>query len=211
MVPQLTRKVNMNGNDTTQTGAATVAHLLAHNWSLLALRGLAAVIFGVLAFLWPRVTLFVLVWLFGAFALVNGVLSLVLASKAPKGYPRLGSLILSGILGVVAGVITFFWPAITAIGLLILIAWWAIVTGILEIFAAIKLRKTMTGEWLLVFAGIASVAFGVILLIQPSAGALVLIWWIGAYAIVFGILLIALAFRMRSLGKGNSVPATMGA
>jgi uncharacterized membrane protein HdeD (DUF308 family) len=197
----------MNGNDDMKTGVWTVAHLLAHNWWLLALRGLAAVIFGVLAFLWPGITLFVLVWLFGAFALVNGVLSLVLASKAPKGYPRLGSLILGGMLGIIAGVITFFWPAVTAIGLLILIAWWAIVTGILEIVAAIKLRKEITGEWLLVLAGIASVAFGAILLFQPAAGALVLIWWIGAYAVVFGILLIALAFRMRRLGKEGLAPA----
>ena len=158
-------------------------------------------VFGVLAFVWPSATLITLVWLFGAFALVNGVLSLAVAAKAPKGYPRFGSLILSGLLGILAGLLAFVMPGITAIGLLILIACWAMVTGILEIVAAIKLRKLINNEWLLVLAGIASVAFGVVLLLQPAAGALVLIWWVGAYALLFGILLVVLAFRMRSLGK----------
>jgi len=145
--------------------------------------------------------LITLVWLFGAFALVNGVLSLAVAAKAPKGYPRLGSLILGGLLGILAGLLAFVMPGITAIGLLILIACWAMVTGILEIVAAIKLRKLINNEWLLVLAGIASVAFGVVLLLQPAAGALVLIWWVGAYALLFGILLVVLAFRMRGLGR----------
>ena len=179
----------------------TVADTLRHNWWLLALRGLAAVVFGVLAFIWPGATLITLVWLFGAFALVNGVLSLAVAAKAPKGYPRFGSLIPGGLLGILAGLVAFVMPGLTAIGLLILIACWALVTGILEIVAAIKLRKLINNEWLLVLAGIASVAFGVVLLLQPAAGALVLIWWVGAYALLFGILLVVLAFRMRGLGK----------
>jgi uncharacterized membrane protein HdeD (DUF308 family) len=179
----------------------TVAETLRRNWWLLALRGLAAVIFGVLAFAWPGITLLTLIWLFGAFALVNGILSLVLATKAPKGYPRFGSLILGGLLGILAGLLTFVMPGITALGLLILIAAWALVTGILEIVAAIKLRKTITGEWILIVTGLASVAFGILLILQPAAGALVMVFWIGAYALVFGILLFVLAFKMRSLGK----------
>jgi uncharacterized membrane protein HdeD (DUF308 family) len=131
---------------------------------------------------------------------VNGILSFVLATKAPKGYPRFGSLILGGLLGILAGLLTFEMPAITALGLLILIAAWAMVTGILEIVAAIRLRKEIANEWLLVLAGIASLVFGVLLVLQPAAGALVLVWWIGAYALVFGILLLVLAFRMRRLG-----------
>ena len=106
---------------------------------------------------------------------MNGFLSLLLATKAPKGYPRLGSLIFGGLLGILAGLLTFVMPGITARGLLILIAAWALVTGILEIIAAIRLRKVVTNEWLLILAGIASVAFGVILLLQPAAGALALI------------------------------------
>src|SRR5438876_3317012 len=121
-------------NETLKTGdAATVVHTFKLNWWLLALRGLVAVLFGVLAFMWPGITLITLVWLFGAFALVNGILSFVLATKAPKGYPRFGSLILGGLLGILAGLLTFVMPAITALGLLILIASWAMVTGILEI------------------------------------------------------------------------------
>src|SRR5260370_10711921 len=149
--------MNMNGNDTVV--AATVADLLTRNWWLLALRGLAAVLFGVLAFVWPGATLITLVWLFGAFALVNGFLSLVLAAKAPKGYPRFGSLILGGLLGILAGLLAFVMPAITALGLLILIAAWAMLTGILEIVAAIKLRKEINNEWLLILVGILSLAF----------------------------------------------------
>ena len=189
----------MNGTDDIKMdGTATMVDTFRLNWWLLALRGLVAVLFGVLAFVWPRATLITLVWLFGAFALVNGLLSLILAAKAPKGYPRIGSLILGGLLGILAGLLTFVMPGITALGLLMLIAAWAIVTGIMEVVAAIRLRKIIANEWLLILAGIASVAFGVILFLQPAAGALALIWWIGAWALIFGILLIVLAFRMRN-------------
>jgi uncharacterized membrane protein HdeD (DUF308 family) len=186
----------MNGNsDSITTG--TLADLLTRNWWLLALRGLVAVIFGVLAFVWPGITLLTLVYLFGWFALINGVLSFILAYKAPKGYTRFGSLILGGLLSILAGLLTFFMPAITALGLLILIAIWAIVIGITEIMTAVRLRKVITNEWLLVLAGVAAILFGLILLFQPGAGALALIWWIGAFAIFFGVLMMALAFRMR--------------
>jgi uncharacterized membrane protein HdeD (DUF308 family) len=195
----------MNGMNEMEIG--TLADTLAHNWWLLALRGLAAVIFGVMAFILPGITLFSLVILFGVFALVNGVLSLALAAKAPKGYPRFGSLILGGILGIIAGIVTCFWPGLTALGLLIMIAGWAIVTGVLEIVAAIKLRKEIDHEWLLVIAGILSVAFGVLLALMPGPGALVLVWWIGAYAIVFGILMLVLAFKLRRMGKEHLTPA----
>jgi uncharacterized membrane protein HdeD (DUF308 family) len=196
----------MNDKDNVNVAVVwTVSDTLAHNWWLLALRGLAAIIFGILAFIWPAITLLGLMILFGAFAFVNGILSLMLAAKAPKGYPRFGSLILGGILGIIAGIVTFFWPALTAAGLLILIAAWAILTGILEIVAAIRLRKEIVNEWLLALVGILSVIFGVLLLLQPAAGAVVLIWWIGAYALVFGILLLILAFRVRSWKNFASV------
>jgi uncharacterized membrane protein HdeD (DUF308 family) len=128
---------------------------------------------------------------------VNGILSFVLAYYAPKGYPRVGSLIFGGILGIIAGVIAFLLPGITALGLVILVAVWAIATGILEIVAAIRLRKEITNEWLLILAGIASVVFGIVVSLFPVAGALVLVWWIGAYALVFGVLLMILAFKLR--------------
>jgi len=200
----------MNVTDDMQTSqAATMVHTLKLNWWLLALRGLVAVLFGVLAFMWPGATLITLVWLFGAFALVNGILSLVLAAKTPKGYPKVGSLIFGGLLGILAGLLAFVMPGITALGLLILIAAWAIVTGIMELVAAVRLRKIINNEWLLVLAGIASVVFGVILLFQPAAGALALIWLIGAWAFVFGILLMILAFRMRNW-KGFIAVGTAG-
>ena len=197
-------------NETLKTNdVATVVHTFRLNWWLLALRGLMAVLFGVLAFTWPGATLITLVWLFGAFALVNGILSLVLAAKTPKGYPKVGSLIFGGLLGILAGLLAFVMPGITALGLLILIAAWAIVTGIMELMAAVRLRKIINNEWLLVLAGIASVVFGILLLFQPAAGALVLIWWIGAWALLFGILLMILAFRMRNW-KGFIAVETAG-
>jgi len=150
-----------------------------------------------MAFVWPGITLLGLVFLFGAYTLANGVLALVLAAKAPKGYPRFGSLIFEGILSIAAGLIAFVVPGITALTLLVLIAVWAIVTGIMEIVAAIRLRKVITNEWMLVLAGIASLGFGVLLLLRPGAGALAVLWWIGAFAIIFGVLLMVLAFRMR--------------
>jgi uncharacterized membrane protein HdeD (DUF308 family) len=187
-------------NEVSEPTIGTAADLLTRHWWVLALRGLAGVIFGVLTFLWPGMTLFVLVVLFGAYALVNGISSFMLAAKAPKGYPNFGSLILAGIFGVLAGLITLFWPGITAFSLLIVIAAWAIVNGITEIYYAIKLRKEIKGEWLLALAGILSVIFGVLLLLNPFVGAIVLVLWIGSFAVVFGILLMILAFKMKRLG-----------
>lgn len=135
-------------SDVNATGNS-VADLLSRNWWLLALRGLAAVTFGVLAFVWPEVTILTLVYLFSAYAIANGILAFIVACKAPKGYSRLGSLIIGGIISVAAGMIAFLWPGFTALGLVILIASWAIATGILEIFGAVRLRKviTMNGYW----------------------------------------------------------------
>ena len=175
---------------------------LAHNWWMLALRGLVAIIFGVLAFVLPGMTLLTLVFLFGAYAIVNGVLALVHAFSAPKGYPRFGALIFTGILSIAAGVLAFVWPGITALSLVLLIAAWAIVNGVFEIATAIRLRRVIEHEWLLALAGILSVLLGIVILLQPGAGALALVWWIGGFALAFGVLLVALAFRVR-----RAVPA----
>jgi uncharacterized membrane protein HdeD (DUF308 family) len=200
----------MNDDSEIAAGEATVADLLKRNWWLLALRGLLAVIFGILAFVWPGLTLLTLVFLFGWYALLNGILSFFLAAKTPKGHGRIASLILGGLLSILAGLLTFFMPGITALGLLILIAAWAIVNGIMEIVAAIKLRKVITNEWLLVLAGLASIVFGVLLFLLPGPGALVLVWWIGSFALVFGILLMILAFKMRNWkGFAPATPRTV--
>jgi len=167
---------------------------------MLALRGLVAIVFGVLAFVLPGMTLLTLVFLFGAYAIVNGVLALVHAFSAPKGYPRFGALIFTGIISIAAGVLAFVWPGITALSLVLLIAAWAIVNGLFEIATAIRLRRVIEHEWLLVLAGILSVLLGIVILLQPGAGALALVWWIGGFAIAFGVLLVALAFRVRRAG-----------
>jgi uncharacterized membrane protein HdeD (DUF308 family) len=180
----------------TSTTRGAVAEFLAQSWWLMAIRGLIAVLFGVVAFIAPIVTLLTLVFLFGAFAIANGILSLVLAYQAPKG-SRLGGLIFGGILGIIAGLIAFLLPGITAFSLVILVGAWAMTTGVMEIVAAVKLRKIISNEWLLVLAGLASVAFGAIIFLMPAAGALALTWWIGAYAIAFGALLIVLSFKMK--------------
>ena len=164
--------------------------------------------FGILAFAWPRITLLTLVYLFGSYALVNGILSFFIAAKTPRGHGRVASLILGGLLSILAGLLTFFMPGITALGLLILIGAWAILNGIMEIVAAIKLRKVITNEWLLILAGIASVIFGILLFLQPGAGALVLVWWIGSFALFFGILLVILAFKLRNWRSSIARTAT---
>jgi len=172
-------------------------HALAKSWWLVLLRGIAAIIFGVLAFVWPGLTLLTLVLFYGAYALVDGVLSLIAAfTGAAKPVPTWW-LVVVGLLGIAAGLITFFYPGITALILIIFIGAWAIAHGVFEIVGAIKLRKEIDNEWLLILAGAVSVLFGILVLAVPGAGALGLIWAIGAYAIVFGILLVGLSLRLR--------------
>jgi uncharacterized membrane protein HdeD (DUF308 family) len=167
---------------------------LAANWWALALRGLFAVLFGLLTLFVPGITIVTLVLLFGAYALVDGIFNLI-------GFFRVAShhwaLLVEGVIGIVAGALTFAWPALTAITLLYLIAFWAIMTGIFEIVAGIRLRKAIANEWLLLVMGVFSVLFGFLILFAPGAGALAIVYWMGAYAFVFGIALLALAFRLR--------------
>jgi len=169
------------------------------SWWAMALRGLAAILFGVLAFVWPRMTLTVLVFLWGAYALLDGVVAIAAGLKSHGEYKRWWVLLVEGILSLLAGVVAFIMPGITALVLLILIGAWAIFTGAFEIAAAIQMRKYITGEWLLALAGIASILFGVALLINPAVGALAVVWIIGAYSIVFGVLMVALGFKLKSL------------
>jgi len=171
------------------------------SWWALLVRGLAAIAFGVLAFVWPGITLTALVFLWGAYALVDGAFAIAAGVKSHSENKRWWVLLLEGLLSVAAGIFAFVIPGITALILLILIAAWAIVTGIFEIVAAIQLRKYIKGEWLLALAGVASVIFGLALLFNPGVGALALVWLIGAYSIVFGVLLIVFGLRLHSLVK----------
>jgi uncharacterized membrane protein HdeD (DUF308 family) len=175
---------------------------LTRTWWILAVRGAVAVVFGLLALIWPEITLLALVLVFGAYALVDGVFALVAAARGRQlaGGSR-GWLLLEGLLGVGAGIVALVWPDITALALLWVIAFWAVLTGVLEIVAAVRLRRVLANEWLLVVAGVLSIVFGLILIIWPQEGAVGLVWLIGIYAIVFGIVLLGLAFRLRGLGR----------
>jgi uncharacterized membrane protein HdeD (DUF308 family) len=178
-------------------GGHMMLHALAKNWWLILLRGICAIVFGVLTFIWPGVTLVTLVLFYGAFALVDGVLALVAAITGGAPAPRWW-LAIVGILGIGAGLITFFMPGMTAIVLLYFIAFWAMAIGVMQIVGAIRLRKEIDNEWWLVAAGVASVLFGLILVMQPGAGALGLLLVIGVYAILYGILLVSFSLRLRS-------------
>lgn len=171
---------------------------IVQNWWILAIRGVVAILFGIGAFVWPGLTLTVLVLLFGAYALVDGIFAVIAGFVMRRAQERWWVLILEGLTGIVLGVLTLLWPAITALTLLYFIAAWSIVTGVFEIAAAIRLRKEIEGEWALGLAGLGSLLFGILLMVLPGSGALALIWLIGAYALIFGILLLVLAFRLRS-------------
>jgi uncharacterized membrane protein HdeD (DUF308 family) len=185
-----------------------VVDQLARHWWVIGLRGLAAILFGVLAFVWPGMTLAVLVLLFGAYALVDGVLTLLAAFRG--GVQHRIVMLVEGVVSVLAGLAAFVWPGLTALVLLYIIAFWAIVTGVLEIVAAIRVRRAISNELGLVIGGVLSVVFGVVLLIAPGAGALAVIFLIGAYAVVFGIALLGLAWRLREHHQSAMGGAPLG-
>jgi uncharacterized membrane protein HdeD (DUF308 family) len=180
---------------------------LSRNWGWVVLRGIAAVVFGVLAFFQPGITLAALVLMFGAYSISDGVLMIVWAIANRRGEPAWVSLVIGGLLGVATGIATFFFPAMTTVALLMIMAAWAIAMGVTTIVAAIQLRKEITGEWRLVLSGLMSVVFGMILVAAPAVGALAMVLWIGGYAIALGILQIALGMHLRSWG--NAHPARL--
>ena len=181
---------------------------LSDHWWVILLRGIVSVIFGVLAFRWPGSTVLALVFLWGVYAVIDGAFALYLTYLAGRQQRRWWPYLLEGLVGIGAGVVAFASPGLTALALLLLIAGWAIVTGVFEIIAAVDLRKEIDNEWLLGLAGVFSIVFGILVAMQPDAGALAVVWTIGAYALVFGITLIALAFRVRSLGTRHHAAAT---
>ena len=177
------------------------------NWWAIALRGIAAIIFGILAFVVPGITFLALVLLFGAYALVDGIFAIVAAFTHRAGHSRWWVMFLEGLVSIAAGLIAFFFPGIAAFSLVLVIAAWALVTGVLEIVAAIRLRKEIQGEWMLIVSGLASVVFGILVALNPIAGTLAIIWITGAYAIVFGILLLSLSWRLHNLGSTRTTSA----
>ncbi|HEX6018629.1 MAG TPA: HdeD family acid-resistance protein [Burkholderiaceae bacterium] len=171
-------------------------HALAKDWWLLLLRGLVAIAFGVLAIVWPGVTVLWMVLIYGVFALIDGVLAIVAAIKGGREVPRLW-LGITGLAGIAAGVVTLGWPGVTALILLYFIAAWAIVTGVMQIVAAIRVRREIEGEWLLIAGGALSVIFGVVLFARPGAGAIALAFAIGVFAVVYGVLMAAFGLGLR--------------
>ena len=181
---------------------------LARNWWILVLRGAAAIIFGILTFISPMTSLAVLVLFWGAYVLVDGVFAIIAVFKGPHPGGLPWWMLVMGVVAVIAGIYTFMAPAITAIALLYVIAAVAIVRGVMEIAAAIRLRKEIDNEWLLILAGAASLVFGCLLFVFPGAGALALILWIGAMAIVVGVIEAVLGFKLRGRAVAHAQPAT---
>ena len=170
---------------------------LAQNWWAVALRGVIAIVFGLIALFLPGATMLSLVLFFSAYMLVDGVFTIISGVRAARRGERWGLLVFEGILNILTGIIAFLWPGITVLAFVLLMAGWAILTGALELAAAYRL-KIDHGRWWLVLGGILSVLFGVLLIVTPIIGAVVLTWWLGAYALIFGISLLVLAFRLRS-------------
>ncbi len=173
-------------------------------WWLFVFRGIIAVLFGLAAILLPGITLDILVLLIGAFFFVDGIMSIVTSFGSRRVEQRWWLSLLEGIAGVLIGVITFFMPGITLVAVILMIAAWALITGVFEILAAVRLRKVITGEWFLALSGIISIIFGVVLLVTPGVGAVALVWILGMYALFFGILLLFLGFKLKKvLQAGN--------
>jgi uncharacterized membrane protein HdeD (DUF308 family) len=178
--------------------ASALMGTLAENWWLLLLRGLAAIAFGVLAFFWPGLTLAALVYLWGAYAIVDGVIALWAAFSASGGDagPRWW-LALSGVVSILAGIVAFAYTGMTALVLLMFIAVWAILIGVLQLYAAIQLWRVLDNAWWLILSGLFAIAFGAVLIAWPGTGALAVIWTIAWYAVFFGCMLVGLAFELK--------------
>jgi uncharacterized membrane protein HdeD (DUF308 family) len=191
--------VELKEDPVTQPQAALPAE--TGHWWALALRGAIAILFGLAALVRPDIALEALILLFGAYALVDGAFAIVGVFGGTRGGTPRWLLLLEGVVSILAGLIAFVFPGLTAIALLYLVAAWAVITGLAEIATAIRLRQEIRGEWAFILGGILSVLFGLLLAVLPWVGILSLIWLIGAYAVAFGVLLLITAFRVR--GRDN--------
>ncbi|MCX7564991.1 HdeD family acid-resistance protein [Sulfitobacter sp. F26169L] len=184
----------------TSTDMENAMNFLTRNWWLLLLRGIAAILFGLATFVWPGLTISVLIIMFGAYILLDGIIGVVDALRYREGVDNWWFWLFESILGIVVGLLTLFMPGITALVLLMFVAAWSILGGVLRIVAAIQLRKKIEGEWIMVLSGVLSIVFGVAIIALPHAGLVSIAWLIGFWAIAFGILFIMLAFRLRKAG-----------
>lgn len=174
---------------------------LSRHWWVLALRGILAILFALIAFSRPAIALLAMVTVWGAYVLVDGVFTVIAAVRAAEQRQRWGMLLLEGASGIAAGMIAFAWTGIAVLALVYLIAAWAILTGIFAIAAAVRLRELIEGEWLLGLGGALSILLGVLFAAMPGVAAVAWAWMIGSYALLFGIVMFALAFRLRALGE----------
>jgi uncharacterized membrane protein HdeD (DUF308 family) len=179
---------------------------LAQNWWALALRGVIAILFGLTAFAMPGPTLAILVYFFAAYLLVDGIFALIAGLRAAEHHERWGMLALEGVINVIAGVVIFLWPVLSLFYFIYLAGFWAIISGVTLLIDAIRLHR-QHGEWWMILAGLASVVWGVLVVLYPIAGVLVWAWWIGAYALVFGIAMLVLAFRLKGHPLAHSPTA----
>jgi uncharacterized membrane protein HdeD (DUF308 family) len=175
--------------------------LFTRNWWVLLLRGIVAILFGLLAFTRPGMTLAALVLLFGAYALVDGIFSLLAAFTGWRHRENRWLLVLEGLIGLGAGLVTLRAPAITGVALVFFIAVWALATGVLKIVESIRLRNEISGEFWLALSGIASVVFAFLVMLRPAAGALAMVWVIGWYALFMGVMLVMLGLKLRRLRR----------
>lgn len=175
-----------------------IAQSIHRNWQMLALRGVLAIIFGLIAIIFPHIILLAFIYVFGAYAIIDGIVAMTVALRELDFLNRWGWMLFEGILSILGGIIAFIFPGITALVLLYIVAAWAIVTGMMEIFAAFALRPFLSREWPLALAGFLSLIFGILLIGSPGAGLLSLLWLVGIYGIAFGILFIIRAFQQRS-------------
>jgi uncharacterized membrane protein HdeD (DUF308 family) len=174
-----------------------MSEALARNWWVIAIRGFLGIAFGIIALLQPFAAILAFVLVFAAYAVVDGIFAIVAAVRAAREHERWGLLVLAGIASIAAGALAVLWPGITVVAFALLLAAWSIVTGALTIGAAFRLNRQHGRGWL-IFGGAVSVIYGILLAIAPIVGAVVLTWWIGAWALVFGVLLLVLAFRLRA-------------
>ena len=196
--------MSMNASENAQTPPASLSasmdekcSLLARNWWAIALRGVMGIAFGLIALIFPGATMLSLVLLFSAYMLVDGALTIAAAIRAARRHERWGLLLLEGVVNIVTGVLAFVWPGITLFVFVLLVAIWALISGSLLLASAFRL-KADHGRWWLALGGIASIIYGALLLVAPLIGAIVLTWWLGAYALVFGIALLIAAFKLRA-------------
>jgi uncharacterized membrane protein HdeD (DUF308 family) len=184
---------------------------LASRWGWVVTRGVLGIVFGLIAFSRPGAMAFSIVLLFGCFAFAGGIATIIAAARSGRAGESWGALLLEGLVGIAVGAVALLWPASTALAFVWMIGVWAIVSGALEIASAIKLRKIIEHEWLLAIGGALSIAFGLLMFYRPLAGGVAVVWWLGAYALMFGVVMVVLGFRLRSLHRtmrgGRELPA----